>query len=246
MDAVEKINLKRKLKMKQDQKVILGKIAEPSLKLIILGVLTGGGYLLLHLYKNQDNYNDLSNDKNDKIIHSWMIYTTLGIYIISGIGVILGDAYITSAVEHLILIAQTIENGSGDSWFAQSLAHKAVFEIDAHEMINILMVKLNYLVGILLIIIAFKIRKLLQIYTKSELNKDLKMNGFLIFFLTIFYTNYKMNKIITGNIIDKQNINNSPNNDITEQLEKINDLKVKGILSQDEFDKKKKDLLDKL
>ena len=49
--------------------------------------------------------------------------------------------------------------------------------------------------GVLLIILAFKLKKALEEYAKVKLNYDFKLNPFATFFFTFIYINYAINKL---------------------------------------------------
>ncbi len=200
--------------IKQEKKDILVKIAESPVLFIVLGIITLGGYLHLHIYKNQDNYNALSDE--GEVVPNWMIFSSLAAYVLSGLILLIRDLFMSSMTLSNFNKLHTISN-------------------------NVLLI-----VGIFMVIIAFKMKTILTNYTQNKLNKDLKMNGFLTVLFNIFYVNHKINQIVSGNIPGNQNSNNVPQDDITSQLEKLNDLKEKGILSQDEFNAKKQELLAKM
>ncbi len=229
---------------KTNKKEILEKIAESPVKFIALGILTGGVYTLLHLYKNQDRYNSLT-DKNQPTIPDWMFYISFATMFISGIiAIVMNFAF--DDISKLLSFALFWDGSSNVSDLAMSCLLTSIKGVKTYNVLNILYSNIMYIDGILFTIIAFKIRKVLISYTKNDLNQDLKMNGFLTFLFNIFYVNHKINQIVSGNISGNQNSNNVPQDDITSQLEKLNDLKEKGILSQDEFDNKKQELLAKM
>ena len=90
---------------------------------------------------------------------------------------------------------------------------------------------LNFVSGVLIIVLAFKAKTALEEFSGK------KMNPFATFFFTFFYINYFLN-----NHDNAASVSNAPTN--VEQIEKLADMLQKGIITQDEFDAKKKELLD--
>ncbi len=213
-----------------NKKQILEEIKESQAKLIILTILTGGIYFVLQLYKNQDKYNAL-NDGDNKVIPDWIFYVFFATLLITG----LCGFGMNNSFDGIITSVNSMNRGG------------AKRNYETYQALSIISTFVTVLGSILWIITAFKIKSALEDYTRKELNQELGANAFLTFLFTIFYINHKVNQIVSGNLtgVPTSN-NNSGTDDISSQLEKLADLKEKGILSQEEFDTKKQELLSKI
>lgn len=125
----------------------------------------------------------------------------------------------------------------GLSAYAKTIActtfnQKWIKQSDVNTAINWVSLSglLNLAAGISLIILAFKMKAALE----EKMQRPL--NGFLTFFFNIFYINHVIDNFDKVPATVKAAVN-------TDDLEKYAELLQKGILSQDEFDAKKKEIL---
>jgi len=107
---------------------------------------------------------------------------------------------------------------------------------------------------VLMVVIAFQMKKVLE---EFSVNNEMKIsyNGFLTFLLSFIYINYKLNEnidyIAQNSIVDKEETTTSEKEITSEKtpdspedkLQKLGDLKEKGLLTEDEFNSKKAEIL---
>jgi len=104
------------------------------------------------------------------------------------------------------------------------------------------------------IVIAFKMKNILKEFSdKNEMS--ISYNGFLTFLFNTCYINYKLNEnidyIAQNNIVDKEETTASDKETTSEKtpespedrLQKLGDMKEKGLINEDEFNSKKEDIL---
>ena len=107
---------------------------------------------------------------------------------------------------------------------------------------------------VLMIVIAFQMKKVLE---EFSVNNEMKIsyNGFLTFLLSFMYINYKLNEnidyIAQNSIVDKEESTTSDKEITSEKtpespedrLQKLGDMKEKGLINEDEFNSKKEVIL---
>ena len=107
---------------------------------------------------------------------------------------------------------------------------------------------------VLMVVIAFQMKKVLE---EFSVNNEMKIsyNGFLTFLLSFMYINYKLNEnidyIAQNSIVDKEETTTS-DKEITsektpespeEKLQKLADMKEKGLISEEDYNNKKEEIL---
>jgi len=107
---------------------------------------------------------------------------------------------------------------------------------------------------VLMVVIAFQMKKVLE---EFSVNNEMKIsyNGFLTFLLSFMYINYKLNEnidhIAQNSIVDKEETTTSDKEITSEKtpespedrLQKLAEMKEKGLINEDEFNSKKEVIL---
>ena len=107
---------------------------------------------------------------------------------------------------------------------------------------------------VLMVVIAFQMKKVLE---EFSVNNEMKIsyNGFFTFLLTFMYINYKLNEnidyIAQNSIVDKEETPTSDKETTSEKtpespedrLQKLGDVKEKGLINEDEYNSKKEVIL---
>ena len=107
---------------------------------------------------------------------------------------------------------------------------------------------------VLMVVIAFQMKKVLE---EFSVNNEMKIsyNGFLTFLLSFIYINYKLNEnidyIAQNSIVDKEETTTSDKEITSEKtpespedrLQKLAEMKEKGLINEDEFNSKKEVIL---
>ena len=113
---------------------------------------------------------------------------------------------------------------------------------------------LNVVYFVLWIVISFQMKNVLKEFSdKNEMK--ISYNGFFTFLLTFMYINYKLNEnidyIAQNSIVDKEETPTSVKETTSEKtpdspedrLQKLGDMKEKGLINEDEFNSKKEVIL---
>lgn len=95
--------------------------------------------------------------------------------------------------------------------------------------------------GILIIIIAWNIASFLELYLSQNYKIDVKLNKVLVVIFNIFYINYYFNNL--DKIVSEHSKNLENKDDNLSKIEKLAEMKEKGIITEEEFTKKKQELL---
>ena len=113
---------------------------------------------------------------------------------------------------------------------------------------------LSFISVVLMVVIAFQMKKVLE---EFSVNNEMKIsyNGFLTFLLSFMYINYKLNEnidyIAQNSIVDKEETTTSDKEITSEKtpespedrLQKLAEMKEKGLINEDEFNSKKEVIL---
>ena len=107
---------------------------------------------------------------------------------------------------------------------------------------------------VLMVVIAFQMKKVLKEFSDNNEMK-ISYNGFLTFLLSFMYINYKLNEnidyISVHSIVDKEETPTSDKETTSdktpegseEKLQKLANMKEKGLINEDEFNSKKEEIL---
>ena len=145
----------------------LSGIPVPTGKFILLTIATGGVYYFMHMFKLQTSL----NDKIKNMVHPILLLIVAGMF---AWGLII-DAW---AFE-MMADAQLLEDIS---------ASNTAFSITKFVKL------VNYAYGIMIIVIAFQMKKALETYAAERLRQNVKLNPFATFFFNFFYINHILDK----------------------------------------------------
>lgn len=195
----------------------------PTILYIIFSIITLGIYQFFWVFSRKKSLNQISESKiNDALVIIYVITfclaLVLGLY-----------------AELLITYGNLIEIIQGAQYRNYS--------------------SICYLVSIIfVIIIAFSMKNILKEFSdKNEIS--IKYNGFFTFIFNILYINYKINEnidyIAQKSIVDKEEIPTSDKDTTSDKtlespedrLQKLGNMKEKGLIDEDEFKSKKDEIL---
>ena len=190
----------------------------PTILFIIFSVITLGIYIFYWIFSRKNSLNLISETKLNNAV--------VIIYFISAIGSYLGS-YLGPNQGGFI---------SQDSYL-----------IDFSNLLGFV----SFISGI---VISFKMKDILKEFSDNN-EMIISYNWFLTFFLNIMYINYKINEnidyIAQNSIVDKEETPTSDKETTSEKtpespedrLQKLADVKEKGLINEDEFNSKKEEIL---
>ncbi|QTA86187.1 SHOCT domain-containing protein [Desulfonema magnum] len=126
-------------------------------------------------------------------------------------------------------------------WIAVCVGLGSLFGSSYDQALMIIGGILSIASTVLYIVCAFKMKTCLQNYVLNKFKMEFPMNGFYTFIFSIFYINYCINDL--GKLESRQRVKSSEYENIAQQLEKLAELKEKGIINEEEFNSQKAKLL---
>jgi len=185
-----------KAKVKGD----FAELTMPTGKLVGLTAATGGLYIFLHLFKVLKPLNKKLKDAINPTVF-------LVAVILFGLGLQISSRAAASAVS----ANSIVENYRSEFLrYADRASYTEIIEqstmiisqigdsLDFAWLVNTLAEFLIIGSSIAFIMIAFKMKKALESYTKDELDFDLKLNPVATAFFSIFYINFSIQKLMNN------------------------------------------------
>ena len=185
----------------------------PTILYIIFTVITLTIYPLFWVFSRKKNLNQLTESKINESLPAFFVITS---------------------------ILSAFLQGYGETQFDESAIAVGGF--------------LSFISVVLMVVIAFQMKKVLE---EFSVNNEMKIsyNGFLTFLLSFIYINYKLNEnidyIAQNSIVDKEETTTSDKEITSEKtpespedrLQKLAEMKEKGLINEDEFNSKKEVIL---
>lgn len=157
--------------------------------MLFLTVITFGIYIPIWFFKQQDSINRLISEKK---INSKLLVLLLMISIVMVMPI---ATAIISLLSFTLLAVTGAKVFSGIALVTFVLT--SFFQIKAIDwVINGWVIKI--LLYILILILAFRVQNILNDHFNKKLNRDIIFSDLLTFFFTIYYLQYKLNRL-SGN-----------------------------------------------